>query len=119
MKLKINIKPQTTEKRHKPVPNDLFWSKHLSFGSTSNGVSWGYYDSEFAYGFVYHKVRRKVKTSKKVKKMFNGVEVKTTKRTYEPAKWIVQYYKIPLAVLKFMKLELKQGTRSFKLVPVK
>jgi hypothetical protein len=108
MKLKINIKPQTTEKRHKPRPNDLIY-----------GFSWGQHGSEFAYGFVYHKVRRKVKTSKKVKKMFNGVEVKTTKRTYEPAKWVVSYYKIPLAVLKFMNVKLEQGTRSFKLVPKK
>jgi hypothetical protein len=119
MKLKINIKPQTTEKRHKPVPNDLFWSKHLSFGSTSNGVSWGYYDAEFAYAFVWHKVRPKMKSSKKIKKVWNDKEVTTTKRTYEPGKWIVQYYKIPREVLKFMNLELQQGVRSFKLVPKK
>lgn len=117
MKLKINIKPQTWSHTYKKDPQEII--RGLSFGSTSNGVSWGHYDNEFAYGFVWHKVRRKVKTSKKVKKIFNGVEVKTTKRTYEPAKWVVQYYKIPLAVLKFMNVKLKQGTRSFKLVPAK
>lgn len=114
MKLKINFKPNTIVKSHKPKVQDLYM-KNLSFGSSSN-VCWGYYDNEFAYGFVWHKVRRKVKTSKRVKKIHNGIEVKTTKRTYEPAKWVCQYYKIPLSILKFMKLELKQGSRSFKLI---
>ena len=116
MKIKINFPASKSEKRFKPNPNDLFRS-YLSCGCTSEGVRYGYYDNEFAYGFVYHKVNRKVKSKKRITKEWNGQTVKTWKYTYEPAKWVVSYYKIPFAILKVAKLELRQRSRHFELVP--
>lgn len=118
MKIKLNIVANKSEKRQKPNPNDLFRS-YLSCGCTSQGVSFGYYDKQFAYGFVYHKINRKVKSKKRITKEWNGVAVKTWKYTYEPAKWVVSYYKIPFKILEFAKLELRQRSRHFELLPKK
>jgi len=115
MKLTLNIKPSTTTKNHKPYPGNLF-RNHISHGMTTQGVNWGYYDNEYAYGFVFQKVRRKMKTTKRVKKVWEGKEVWTNKRTYEPAKWVVSYYKIPLAVLKVMNLTITQKNRHFTII---
>lgn len=118
MKIKLNFPASKTEKRQKPNPNDLFRS-YLSCGCTSRGVYSGYYDKEFAYGFVYHKINRKVKSKKRITKEWDGKQVKTFKYTYEPAKWVVSYYKIPFTILEFAKLELRQYSRHFELVPKK
>jgi hypothetical protein len=115
MKLTLNIKPNTIIKTYKPHPTiDIVWG--LSLGFTTKGVNWGYYDNEYAYGFVFQKVRRKMKTTKRVKKVWEGKEVWTNKRTYEPAKWVVSYYKIPLAVLKVMNLTITQKNRHFTII---
>lgn len=116
MKIKLNFPASKTENRWKPKPNDLFCS-YLSYGSTTNGVWLGYYDDEFAYGFVYHKINRKVKSKKRITKEWNDKTVTTWKYTYKPAKWVVSYYKIPFAILQFAKLELRQRSRHFELVP--
>ena len=81
MKIKINFPANKFEKRSKPNPNELF-RNYLSCGSTSKGVQYGYFDKELAYGFVYHKVNRKVKSKKRVIKEWEGKTVKTWKYTY-------------------------------------
>lgn len=119
MNLKIKITPYSMVKSNKPSVHDLFRSS-LHYGSSSNGVKWGYWDDYGnALGFHYQKINRKVLTSKKVKKVWNGVEVTTTRRTYEPKKWVVSYYKIPMSLLTFMGLSLKQKTNHFELVKSK
>ena len=119
MNLKIKIKPVAFTRQYKIREQSMF-SSSIHMGSSSNGVSWGHWDDNGnAIGFHYQKINRKVKTSKKVKKVWNGVEVTTTRRTYEPKKWIVSYYKIPITVLTFMGLSLKQKTNHFELVKSK
>lgn len=114
MKLTLKINPTKITKSHKPSIYEIFRNGCvISHGSTSNGVSWGYYDKDFAYGLNFQKVRRKVKSTKRVKKVWDGKEVWTNKRTYESGKWIVSYYKIPLTILKFMNCQLKQKSRFF------
>jgi hypothetical protein len=119
MNLKIKITPYSMVKSNKPSAHDLFRSS-IHFGSSSNGVQWGYWDDYGnVIGFHYQKINRKVKTSKRVKKEWNGQTVWTNKRTYEPKKWVVSYYKIPMTVLIFMGLSLKQKTNHFELVKSK
>ena len=119
MKLKIKIDPRQITRNSKSNlnPRTLLGTSH--FG-TSSGVKWGYWDDNGnAVGFHYQKINRKVLSSKRVKKQWNGQTVLTTKRTYEPKKWIVSYYKIPMAILAFMGLSLKQKTNHFELVKSK
>jgi len=118
MNLKIKIKPTSSTKPHKPSVHELFRSS-IHCGS-SNGVKWGHWDDNGnVIGFHYQKINRKVKTSKRVKKEWNGQIVWTNKRTYEPKKWIASYYKIPMSMLTFMGLSLKQKTNHFELVKSK
>ena len=115
MNLKIKIKPISYTKTAKPSSaHTILNGIHCGCAS---GIYWGYWDDYGnALGFHYQKINRKVETSKRVKKEWNGQTVWTTKRTYEPKKWIVSYYKIPLSLLTFTNLSLKQKTNHFELV---
>lgn len=113
----IKIKPvRSFHKRSTKPESGHHILSGLSYGS-GNQISWGYWDTKTqnAVAFHYEKVKRKVKTSKRVRKEYNGKTVWTTKRTYESGYWIVSYYVIPIAVLKAANLKLWQKTRHFTL----
>lgn len=107
MKLNIKITPTVSKNTTKKLPTGY------SIGSSTNGVKWGYFNDRYAIGFVYHKVNPKLKSQKKVKKVWNGKEVTTTVRKYEPGYWVISQYQIPLDLLKLMNLELNQKSRHF------
>jgi len=114
MNINIKIKRVTYPKSFKPDPNTMI--RNLRFGS-GEGRQWGYADEAGnVIGFHFEKHNRKVIATKKITKFHNGQNVMTTRYKYEPAKWIVSYYKIPVALLLVAGLRLKQGTRSFELI---
>jgi len=120
MNLKIKIVPRQITRNSKSNLNPHTLLGNIHYGSSSNGVSWGHWDDNGnAIGFHYQKINRKVKTSKRVKKEWNGQTVWTNKRTYEPKKWVASYYKIPMSLLTFMGLSLNQKTNHFELVKSK
>ena len=82
----------------------------------TNGIGYLDLNDKYFMGLHYEKHNLKVITSKRVKKIHDGRNVMTTKRTYEPAYWKITYYKIPVDVLKLAGLKFEQGNRTFKLV---
>lgn len=123
MNIQVKFSATKVEKPYKAnvhslltIPVTYSYSSKFGNGYFYNAPVHG---EEYILAINWQKVNRKVKSSKKVKKIWNGVEVTTTKRTYHPAKWVMYYYKIPVSFLFDAKLKVKQGNRTFKLIKSK
>ena len=116
MNIRIKINKNQVTKPGKVSPTTLIRDVVIySVGTYGSGYkAW---KGETFVACSWNKVNKKVKSSKKVKKIWNGKEVTTTKRTYEPAKWICNYYLIPIELLKIANMNMVQCSRTFKLIP--
>ena len=115
MEIRVKLLKSTAVKPTKVSPHHLTSEPH-TFTVCGNGTGYLNRKGDHFIGLHYEKHNRKVISTKKVKKTFEGKEVKTTVRKYAPAYWKVTYYKIPVEVLKAAGVKFKQGPRSFKFV---
>lgn len=115
MEIRIKILKSTVEKSTKVSPHSLT-AESFTYTVCGNGSGYLNRKGDHFMGLHYEKHNRKVISSKKVKKIFNGKEVKTTAYKYAPSYWKITYYKIPTEVLKLSGLKFKQGSRTFQLI---
>lgn len=121
MIIKVKFPARKVLKSYKPNPSNLL-TVPVSYSYSSklgNGYCFEIGFEEYVLAINWEKHNRKVKSKKKVKKMWNGVQVTTTVRTYEPAYWVAYYYKIPVSFLVATGLKVEQGNKNFKLVKSK
>ncbi len=121
MIIKVKFPAQKVVKSYKANANDLL-TVYVSYSYSSklgNGYRFKSGSEEYVLAINWEKHNRKVKSKKKVKKMWNGVQVTTTVRKYEPAYWVSYYYKIPVSFLVATGLKVEQGNKNFKLVKSK
>ena len=116
MEITFKFRGAKTVKRSKIKPGNLF--SNISYGYT-NAVSRGYWIKDYVIAMHYEKRRKKLVSTKRIKKEFNGQTVWTNKRQYEPAKWIITYYKIPYEILRLANLKVVQKERHFEIKSVK
>lgn len=119
MNITIKLKPYDIRivKGHKPDHHQVTRNiTSYTYKATGNGYV---NQSGDFIGFVFEKHNRKVKKFKKIVKEHNGVKVKTTVRTYEPAYWKVSVYIIPTTLLRAIGMEFKQKNRHFTITPKK
>lgn len=115
MEIRVKINKSIVQKSHKVSAHHLT-AESVTYTITNQGSGYLNRTGEYFMGLHYEKHNRKVISSKKVTKEFDGKMVKTTKRKYAPAYWKVTYYKIPVVVLKLAGLKFVQENRTFKLI---
>ena len=116
MEIKVKLLKSTVEKSTKIIPHHLT-TESITFTVGTYGSGYLNRHRDHFLGLHYEKHNRKVISTKKVKKIFEGKEVKTTVRRYKAAYWKVTYYKIPIEVLKAANIKFIQYSRNFYFGP--